>query len=90
MKSPPSFIRLQIAEDAKSILEKQADRHGMSQTELASRLVTWLVKQPPLIQAAVLNNISSTVQEDLSKALLARAINSEKPAAAKRSRSKST
>ena len=72
MKSQSTFLRLQIAEDAKTALERQATRHGMSQTELASRLVSWLVMQPQLIQAAVLNNINSTVDSDLSALLRAR------------------
>ena len=72
MKSQSTFLRLQIAEDAKTALERQATRHGMSQTELASRLVGWLVTQPQLIQAAVLNNINSTVDSDLSATLRAR------------------
>ncbi|QOV92206.1 hypothetical protein [Humisphaera borealis] len=71
-KSEGTFLRLQIAEDAKTSLERQASRHGMSQTELASRLVGWLVGQPQLVQAAVLNNINSTVDADLSASLRAR------------------
>lgn len=71
MKSDASFVRFQIAGDAKNSLEKQAARHGMTQTELASRLVVWLVSQPQLIQAAVLNNIAPVVEEDLAGVLAA-------------------
>jgi len=61
MKRKPrsSFVRLQIAEDAKTALERQAARHGMSQTELASRVVAWLVRQPSVVQASILNNIET-------------------------------
>lgn len=71
MASDDPFVRLTISSDAKSSLEKQATRHGMTQTELASRLLVWLIKQPQVIQAAVLNNITSTVEKDLVEAILA-------------------
>lgn len=71
MKVQSSFLRLQIAEDAKTALERQATRHGMTQTQLASRLVGWLVTQPQLVQAAILNNIAPDTDRDRSSALLA-------------------
>ena len=69
MKSQSSFSRLQITEDAKASLARQATRHQVSQTELASRLIVWLVKQPTAIQATVLNNIDAGIQEQLSDML---------------------
>ena len=71
MDSDAPFVRLTVSSDAKTTLEKQATRHGMTQTQLASRMLTWLIKQPQVIQAAVLNNISSTVEKDLAQTLLA-------------------
>lgn len=65
-KSHPTFLRLQISDDGKTALERQAARHGMSQTEIASRLVAWLVRQPPVVQASVLNNIDPGLQQDLA------------------------
>lgn len=84
MKSSASFIRLQIAEDAKNALEKQARRHNMSQTELASRLVMWIVRQPQVVQATVLNNIKTDLEEELAHVLrdAARAGAAPPPAAA--------
>ena len=64
----PTFLRLQIADDAKTALERQAARHGMSQTELASRLVTWLVRQSSVLQASILNNIDAGDPNRLSTA----------------------
>jgi 1,2-phenylacetyl-CoA epoxidase catalytic subunit len=71
VKSQSTFSRLQITEEAKSALARQSTRHGLSQTELASRLVTWLIKQPTVIQAAVLNNIDRGLQDELSQMLKA-------------------
>lgn len=75
MKAKPQspFLRLQIAEDAKDALERQAARHKMSQTELASRLVSWIVRQSQTVQAAILNNIDRGLEEELAMSLRARA-----------------
>jgi hypothetical protein len=71
MKAQSSYLRLQIADEAKNVLERQAARHGMTQTELASRLVSWLVQQSQVVQAAVLNNITPGEDLDVPKVLLA-------------------
>ncbi|MDB5294320.1 MAG: hypothetical protein JWO31_303 [Phycisphaerales bacterium] len=69
MKRSSPFIRLQIADDSKDVLARQARRHALSQTELASRLVEWLVLQKPVVQATVLNNIKNDMEDQLAEML---------------------
>ncbi len=69
MKRSSPFIRLQIADDSKDSLARESRRHGLSQTELASRLVEWLVQQPPVVQATVLNNIKNDMEDQLAEML---------------------
>ena len=74
MKSSAPFIRLQIADDSKDSLAREARRHGLSQTELASRLVEWLVKQQSVVQATVLNNIKNDMEDQLAEMLRSLAV----------------
>ena len=69
MKRSSPFIRLQIADDSKDTLARESRRHALSQTELASRLVEWLVQQPPVVQATVLNNIKNDMEDQLAEML---------------------
>ena len=69
MKRSSPFIRLQIADDSKDTLARESRRHGLSQTELASLLVEWLVQQPPVVQATVLNNIKNDMEDQLAEML---------------------
>lgn len=69
MKRSSPFIRLQIADDSKDTLARESRRHGLSQTELASRLVEWVVQQPPVVQATVLNNIKNDMEDQLAEML---------------------
>ena len=69
VKRSSPFIRLQLADDAKPALAREARRHGLSQTELASRLVEWVVRQSPVVQATVLNNIKNDMEDRLAEVL---------------------
>ena len=69
MNRSAPFIRLQLADDAKPALAREARRHGVSQTALASRLVEWVVRQPPVVQATVLNNIKNDMEDRLAEVL---------------------
>lgn len=74
MKRSSPFIRLQIADDSKDSLAREARRHGLSQTELASRLVEWVVQQESVVQATVLNNIKNDMEDQLAEMLRSMAI----------------
>ena len=69
MKRTSPFIRLQISDDSKDSLARESRRHNLSQTELASLLVEWLVIQPPVVQATVLNNIKNDMEDQLAEML---------------------
>jgi hypothetical protein len=63
-------IRLELTEPAKRHLSGLADRHGMTQVAVMSRLVEWFSGQSDLIQAAVLGRYPAEIESDVAKLIL--------------------
>lgn len=54
-----AVIRLQLDVKAKQELDAIADRRGMTQIQVLSRVVKWFSKQDEVIQASILNLLST-------------------------------
>jgi hypothetical protein len=66
------IVRLELAESAKRQLTGLAQKRGMTQVSVISRLVEWFAGQSDLIQAAVLGRYPPEIEADVAKLLLER------------------
>lgn len=64
--------RIELTQDAKNTLEKQADHAGMTQIALMSRLAEWLTSQEQTVQAAVLGRYPREIEADVARLILKR------------------
>ncbi len=65
-----AIVRVQLSPQVKEKLDELCDSRGMTQIAVMSRLVDWFCEQNELVQAAVLGQISETLQSDLAEQLL--------------------
>jgi hypothetical protein len=66
------IVRLEITPPAKKELEQLAERSGMTQVAMTSRIIEWFAGQSELIQAAILGHYPPEIQADIAKLILSR------------------
>jgi hypothetical protein len=66
------IMRIELTPSAKESLQSFAERSGMTQFAITSRLVEWFASQPETIQSAVLNRYPSEIEVDVAKLILKR------------------
>jgi hypothetical protein len=81
--SERQIIKIAVTNDAKDAIEQVADRYGMSQIEMASRLYRWFAEQNEEIQATILDLLPRSVAPDVARLVLKK-MAAQKPKAAKR------
>lgn len=64
------IMRIELTPTAKEALQAFADRAGMTQFAITSRLVEWFALTPETIQSAVLKRYPSEIEIDIAKLLL--------------------
>ncbi len=75
------IMRIELTSAAKESLQDFADRAGMTQFAITSRLVEWFSTQPETIQSAVLRRYPAEIEVDVAKLLLKRMAEGKKQAA---------
>jgi hypothetical protein len=65
-----TVMTLELVPQAKEQLESIADRRGMTQYALLSRMVEWFALQPEGVQMAVLARLVPTPSEEIAQWLL--------------------
>ena len=80
--SERQIIKIAVTHEAKDAIEQVADRYGMSQIELASRLYRWFGDQDEAIQATILDLFPGSVAPDVARLVLKK-MASQKPTVAK-------
>jgi hypothetical protein len=71
MKKPTrAIMRIDLTPNTKELFLKVADRQGMTQLAVTSRLVEWFVKQPDHVQHAILQSMFSDNQAAISKLVM--------------------
>lgn len=66
------IMRIELTPAAKESLQEFADRAGMTQFAITSRLVEWFSNQPETIQSAVLRRYPAEIEVDVAKLVLKR------------------
>jgi hypothetical protein len=64
------IMRIELTASAKDAVQNFADRAGMTQFAITSRLVEWFASQPETIQSAVLGRYPAEIEADIAKMLL--------------------
>lgn len=64
------IMRIELTPSAKEALQNFADRAGMTQFAITSRMVEWFANQPETIQSAVLRRYPSEIEVDVAKLIL--------------------
>jgi hypothetical protein len=64
------IMRIELTPSAKESLQSFADRAGMTQFAITSRMVEWFATQPETIQSAVLRRYPSEIEVDVAKLIL--------------------
>jgi hypothetical protein len=64
------IMRIELTPSAKDAVQTFADRAGMTQFAITSRLVEWFASQPETIQSAVLKRYPAEIESDIAKMLL--------------------
>ena len=63
-------VRVELDPTAKERVEQVCHRKGMTQIAIVSRLVDWFVRQPEVVQRAILGQFSEHAQAELWQRLL--------------------
>jgi hypothetical protein len=69
-KADLALMRIELSQPAKKALEALADREGMIQFAIASRLVEWFANQPDAIKAFVLGTYPTEIEADVARMML--------------------
>ena len=76
VKTARRFImRIELTKSAKDQLGVLANKHGMTQVALMSRLTEWFAEQSGTIQAAVLGHYPEEIRRDVARMILERMSN---------------
>lgn len=73
------IMRIELTSSAKEALQNFADRAGMTQFAITSRMVEWFALQPETIQSAVLRRYPSDIEPEVAKLLLKKMTETKKP-----------
>ncbi len=66
------ILRVELTPQAKSTIEDFAERAGMTQFTITSRLVEWFAQQPETIQSFAVKRYPPEIEADVAKMLLKR------------------
>lgn len=69
------IMRIELTQPAKDSLQEFADRAGMTQFAITSKMMEWLAEQPESIQNAVLNRFPTENKGDVNQQILKRMSN---------------
>ncbi|MGF1635094.1 MAG: hypothetical protein ACFCVE_14680 [Phycisphaerae bacterium] len=70
MRRAQVFLRVQLDEHARAVLNQLGEQHGLSQAALVRKLLYWYVKQNEVIHLAVLGLVSSKLLGVLARFLI--------------------
>lgn len=76
------IIKIAVEPAAKRSIDLAAQRYGMSQIELASRVYQWFSQQDESVQAAILDLLPRGIRSDVARLLLERMAKEAPPARA--------
>ncbi len=76
------IIKIAVEPEAKRSIDLAAQRYGMSQIELASRVYQWFATQDETVQVAILDLLPRGIRSDVAKMLLERIAAEDRPAKA--------
>jgi hypothetical protein len=65
-------LRIELTGSAKERLTDLSDQTGMTQVQVASRIIEWFTEQPDLIQAAVLGRYPPEIEADVARLIMHR------------------
>lgn len=68
--SDREIIKVAVSTDAKRAIDQVAERYGMSQIELASRVYRWFADQEEVVQAAILDILPRSIAPQVAKMAL--------------------
>lgn len=63
-------IKIWISTDAKGAIETMAERDGMTQEGVVSRVLLWFSSQPEIVQRAILGQLPKELTPDLVEIIL--------------------
>lgn len=66
------IIKIAVEPDAKRSIDLAAQRYGMSQIELASRVYQWFAYQDEAVQVSILDLLPRGIRSDVARLLLER------------------
>ena len=69
-KATRAIMRIDLTPATKELFLNVADRQGMTQLAVTSRLVEWFVKQPDTVQYAILQSMFSDNEAAISKLVM--------------------
>jgi hypothetical protein len=64
-EKPRIILLLEMSENAHKTWLKISKQRGMTQVNMASRLVEWYAKQPHTIQTLILGHVPPTIREEV-------------------------
>lgn len=71
-KHTRAIMRIDLTPNTKELFLKVAERQGMTQLAVTSRLVEWFVKQPDQVQHAILQSMFAEDQAAISKLVMSK------------------
>jgi len=64
------LIRINVSERAKGVIENIADKHGMKEVIVASKIYEWFGQQPDVFQKSILGMLPEGMESDVAKLAL--------------------
>lgn len=67
-----SVIKISVVPTAKAVIERVAERHGMKEISVSSRIYEWFAKQPDVVQKGILGLLPDDYEQDVLELALQR------------------